>query len=239
METYHAFLRSHEGSVASGAGFKHDLVKARFSLKGKSMTETSLAALGEFYLCMALQTRPEMVAAAGDDAAALMKVARKSAEEDFEPFIQRARDFIADYNPDIHQKLEASTPFYEVDEGLFWHENFDVAAPVEFQHFLTALGHGSGQGFVSQKSWYVAPGKETDATVDNVWKGLTDESNASLAPARRAAMLTYDKWFEASSMPVKASIMKLLTDNGLLIAPGTHESDTLLPDARPSVSAAA
>lgn len=241
MEKYQAFLKTHEGKVTSGGGFKHDLVKARFSMQGKSMQESSIVAIGEFYLCVALQTRPEAVSAAGDDSAALMQVARMCAEEDFEPFLVRAREFVSDYDADLHKKLEETTPLFEVSEGLFWHENLNVAAPAEFQHFLSALGYGSGQGFMPQKSWCVAPGAEVDAVVAQVWNGLLDESNSSLGPARRAAELAYRRWFQASSMPVKASIMTILTDNGLLIAPGVNQEipATLLPQATPASTPAA
>merc|ERR1719197_1335502 len=116
------------------------------------MGEKSMAALAEFYLCMAFKLRPEEIAAAGSDSTALLEVARRCAEEDFEPFVDSARELVSDYDMPMHMALEETSPFYEVDEGLFWRANFDVAAPAEFQHFLTALGHGSGQGWVLEKA---------------------------------------------------------------------------------------
>jgi len=233
MPKYEAFLQTHTGhglggsDLKGGKGFKRDLSETREALGGKAMGEKPMAALAEFYLCMAFKLRPEEIAAAGSDSTALLKVARRCAEEDFEPFVDSARELISDYDMSMHMALEETSPFYEVDEGLFWRANFDVAAPAELQHFLTALGHSSGYRGVQEQA-YTSKEKVAQLT-EKVQEGLAGD-DASLEPARRAATMAYDKWLEASSMPVKAVIAKTLMEHGLLVSVDVHDSNKLLPE---------
>lgn len=227
MPKYEAFLQAHAGHGVGGKGFQKDLHETREALNGKAMAEEPMAALGEFYLSAAFKLRPEEIAGAGTDSTALLNVARRCAEEDFEPFVDMARELVSDYDMPMHMALEETSPLYEVDEALFWRANFDVAAPAEFQHFLTALGHSSGFRGVEEQAY---TSKERVAqTVQNVWDGLVSD-DSRLEPARRAATLTYDKWLEASSMPVKAVIAKTLMQHGLLVSVDVHESNKLLPE---------
>merc|ERR1719410_877303 len=140
---------------------------------GKLMRPEVLAALGEFYLAVALRLRPEAIDAAGVDATGLLRIARDCAEEDFEPFIEEARALVANYDPSLHAALEETCPLYEVDEGLFWRANFDVAAPAEFHHYLTALGHGSGASLVPAQAHTSKAG--ASAAVEQAWQGLVGD----------------------------------------------------------------
>lgn len=232
MPKYEAFLGAHKHigvvDTADGktAGFQYDVSSARKALGGKFMNEQAMVALGEFYLCIAFKMRPEEVAAAGSDQSALLKVAQRSAEEDFEPFVDAARELVADYDKSLHMALEETSPFYEIDMGLFWHANFDVAAPAEFQHFVTALGHGSGYHGVQD---HAHVSKEKIAMiVDKAWQGLLSD-DAMMEPARRAAIMTYNKWLEAASMPVKGTICQALMEHGLLVSLDVHNGGKLLP----------
>lgn len=226
MPRYQAFLAAHQAPGELGRGFLHDLKQTQRANRGKVMTDAAQSALGEFYLSVAARLRPGEVNAAGQDSDALLQVARRCAEEDFEPFVERARHLVADYNTSLHEALQATCPLYEVDDGLFWHANLEVAAASEFNHFLTALGHGSGQGWVAGAA-HVAPAKVAKV-VETCWEGLVG-GEACFEPARRAATVTYDKWLEASSMPVKAAIAQVLMEHGLLIVQGVLHSEPLQP----------
>lgn len=242
MPKYAAFLQAHkkvfgpagikegkEGtSLGSQDGFLRDLNKTRTLQGGSAVSSEVEAPLAEFYLAVALRLRPQAIEAAGSDSKALLETARSCAEEDFEPFIEKARDFVSDYDPGLHKALEDTCPFYEVDDGLFWHANFDVAAPAEFQHFLTALGHGSGQGWVQERQ-HTSP-ERVAKVVDEALHSM-NSGDPMLEPARRAAQLTYEKWLEASSMPIKGSITKMLMEHGFIIGKDVYDTDTLLPQA--------
>jgi hypothetical protein len=226
LSNYEEFLSTHVDHGAKlGKGFKRDLLITQEAQQGKVMGETQQVALGKFYLCCAMQFRPLELEKAGDDSNALMRVARDCAENDVEPLIERALQLCKDYDMALHKALEETSPFYEVDEGLFWLSNFDVAAPAEFQHYLTALGHGSGQGFQP------TAGHSSPRRVDEQVKAAEEILNNDTAmgePARRAASLVYRKWLEQSSMPVKADILKALTEHGFVVGLDLHDG-ALLP----------
>mmetsp|Transcript_46043 Transcript_46043/g.80985 ORF Transcript_46043/g.80985 Transcript_46043/m.80985 type:complete len:350 (-) Transcript_46043:109-1158(-) len=228
MPKYEAFLKSHVMPGGVGAGLMHDMRTVRQKMQGQAMTEVSTVALGEFYLAVALQLRPGEIDAAGSDSEALLKVARSCAEDDFEPCIEQARELIADYSPSLHQALEETCPLYEVDDGLFWRANFDVVAPAEFHHFLTALGHGSGQGFTVDRA-HTSP-KDVERTIAQAKEALVSD-DPSMEPARRAGEIVYSKWLEASSMPVKATVAKALMEHGFMVAIDIYQGDKLLPES--------
>lgn len=232
MPRYGEFIALHKAEgLTSGNGFQHDLKLARQSQDGKVASreagEAGLVALGKFYLHVALQLRPQEVEEAGSDDRALMKLAQKCAEEDFEPFVENARKLVSDYDPLLHKALEETSPWYEVDDGLFWQASFDVAAPSAFLHFLTAVGHGSGQGRVDGKA-YVSP-DEMARQIELVREGLHSNDQA-FEPARRAAEVVYSKWLEASSMPVKGDVKKILSEHGLIVSEDVHDANTLMPE---------
>lgn len=234
MPTYAKFIQLHKDQgLDVGNGFLEDSKLARNALAGRVHTQESvLVALGKFYLHVAMQLRPEEVEAAGSDSESLLKIAQKCAEEDLEPFIENARQLVSDYDQKLHKDLEETSPWYEVDEGLFWQANFDVAAPAAFQHFLTAVGHGSGQGYVDGKA-HAFP-KDVARHTELVQTGLSS-SDPAFEPARRAAEVVYEKWLEASSMPVKASIKQLLSEHGLIVSTDVHDADILMPELMPQV----
>merc|ERR1712242_197380 len=91
------------------------------------MNEAAQAKLGEFYLCCALRFREADVEAAGQDSARLLELAREVATEEVEPFFQACREFVADYDEGLHRRLNDTTVWREVDDGLFWHHSFKVA----------------------------------------------------------------------------------------------------------------
>lgn len=237
MPTYAEFIALHKKKgIDVGNGFVQDSKLARKALDGKVHAQDEvLAALGKFYLHVAMQLRPQEIEAAGSDNAALLKVARSCAEEDLEPFIENARKLVSDYDPQLHKDLEATSTWYEVDDGLFWQANFDVAAPAAFQHFLTAVGYGSGQGRVEGKA-HASP-EEVARRTKIVQEGLSG-SDPSFEPARRAAEVVYQKWLEASSMPAKASIKQLLSEHGLIVTLDVHDTNTLMPELIPRPSMA-
>merc|ERR1719188_1428297 len=105
MGKHHHFLSVHQGPKV-GHGLQTDMKLVQKEMGGKTMSEDAMVAIGEFYLCVALQLRPEEINAAGSDNESLLAVARKCAEEDFEPFIERARHFVADYDGPMHKTLE-------------------------------------------------------------------------------------------------------------------------------------
>jgi len=119
---------------------------------------------------------------------------------------------------------------YEVDDALFWQANFDVAAPSAFLHFLTAAGHGSGQGHVEG----TAHTSQNDVAMhtQRVQNGL-NSSDPAFEPARRAAEIVYRNWLEASSMPVKADIKQILSKHGFIVSEDVHDADVLMPEDIP------
>jgi len=146
MPLYDKFIESHSplGGGIAGGNLQQDVRRMSTKMQGQAMKESTQAALAEFYLAVAVKLRPAEIEGAGSDSKALLQVAQKCAMEDFEPFVDKGRELITDYDPELHKALEETCPLYEVDDGLFWRANFDVVAPAEFHHFLTALGHGSG-----------------------------------------------------------------------------------------------
>jgi hypothetical protein len=234
MPKYAEFLALHKlEGVKLQNNVVQDLKLARNAQAGKVANEEVIAALGKFYLSVALKLRPQAVEEAGSDNDALLKLAQKVADEDFEPFVDNARELVSDYNSKLHKALEDTSIWYEVDDGLFWQANFDVAAPSAFLHFLTAVGHGSGQGHTTGKA-HTSP-ENVAREVELVRKGLED-GNPAFEPASRAAEVVYTKWLEASSMPVKADIKKILSEHGLLITEGVHDAP-LMPEPTETLKA--
>jgi len=230
MPKYAEFLALHKDKVEVpdlGSDFQRDAQLAKQAQAGRVANDEVVVALGKFYLHVALQLRPEAVEEASSDNAALLKVAQSCAEEEFEPFLASARELVSDYDPAMHKALEETSIWYEVDDDLFWHANFDVVAPSALLHFLTAVGHGSGQGHVQGKA-HTSP-ERMARELELVREGLSNNDPA-FEPARRAAQVVYDKWLEASSMPVKADIKKILCEHGLMVSEGTYDANTLMPE---------
>jgi len=227
MPKYQVFLSSHKTGGTFGGNVQFDMKAMGRQQEGKVMKEQSQVALAEFYLDVAYRLRPESIDQAGSDSQSLLQVARTCAEEDFEPWLEDARHFVADYDPKLHKQLEDTSPFYEVSNDLFWWANFDLAAPAAFQHYLTALGHGSGQAF-TPTAGHVPP-EQVDKIVSSVADGL-QRDEASYEPARRAAEVVYSKWLETSAMPVQGTIVDLLMTHGLLVSDAEMPEERLLPE---------
>jgi hypothetical protein len=228
MPKYEEFLLAHKApknDLGKGAiNFENDLKKMGKAQAGRAMHPEAQAKLAEFYLAVALRMRPEEISEAGDNQKKLLQVAQTCAEEDFEPFLENARALISDYDATLHKALEDTSPFYEVDEGLFWQANFEVAAPAELHNYLTTLGHGSGQrwsvGELSYRKWLpedASSSKDVSTLVDAAWRGF-EGNDSMLDSARRAGKIAYEKWLQASSMPVKAAISNSLMEHGLLVS---------------------
>ena len=100
------------------------------------MNDEASGALAEFYLCCALKLRPDDIEAAGQESAKLLQIAGDVATKDVEPFLDEVRTFVDDYDHDIHQNLEETTPFMEIDQGLFWHHNFLAASKTDYEKLL-------------------------------------------------------------------------------------------------------
>jgi len=114
------FLKLHQvDEVKLGRGFEADRKTMGTLLNGKVAGKEVDVALGEFYLHVALQLWPQKIDEAGSDNAALLKVARDCAEEEFEPLIDSARDFVSDYDPALHKALEDTSIWYESTTPCF------------------------------------------------------------------------------------------------------------------------
>mmetsp|Transcript_16658 Transcript_16658/g.33823 ORF Transcript_16658/g.33823 Transcript_16658/m.33823 type:complete len:218 (-) Transcript_16658:52-705(-) len=169
------------------------------------MNEEAQAKLGEFYLCCAFRLRPDDVEAAGQDAQKLLALAREVANDEVEPLFQDCRDFVADYDWELHERLDGTTIWREVDDGLFWHHSFEAASASAYRAYReTALP--------PEASW---PAKDDAAAINEILEGC----GAAVAEGGRARGLAedvYQQFLEASSMPVKASIRTALIDHGIL-----------------------
>jgi len=225
MPKYQAFLASHTAGDKFGGSFQHDVKAMTRSQAGRVMKEESQIALAEFYLDVAYRLRPGDMEKASDSKD-LLRIARDCAEEDFEPWLEHAREFVADYDPKLHKQLEDTCPLYEVSDDIFWLANFEVAAPAALQHYFTALGHGSGQEF-TDIAGHVPP-RKVQQILSETEEGLRGDGMRH-EPARRAAEIVYCQWFEASAMPVKATITELLMTNGLLVSDKQMPEERLLP----------
>lgn len=169
------------------------------------MNEEAQAALGEFYLCCALRMRPEEVENAGQDSAKLLALANTVATQDVEPFFQECRNFVSGYDEAFHKRLDETTIWREVEDGLFWHHSFEVAAPEAYLAFRRA-------SLPPEEQW---PARDDEAAV----AVLLDSCCAVLVKeglARSKAEETYQAFLEASATPVKGSIRSALIDHGIM-----------------------
>mmetsp|Transcript_118308 Transcript_118308/g.334319 ORF Transcript_118308/g.334319 Transcript_118308/m.334319 type:complete len:263 (-) Transcript_118308:95-883(-) len=170
------------------------------------MNDTAQAKLAEFYLCCALRLRSEEVDAAGDDSERLLRLAHDVATEDVEPFFQECREFVADYDENLHKQLNETTPWYEVEEGLFWHHSFETAAPAAYANYRSLA-------LPPQASW---PSRDDAAGIEATLEACGRTLDVG-GIARGAAEDTYQAFLEASSVPVKANIRTALIDHGVIM----------------------
>ncbi|PFH35305.1 hypothetical protein BESB_061920 [Besnoitia besnoiti] len=126
--------------------------KADFKPAGMIVNSEAQAKLGEFFLCCACALRLKEVEHAGTDNTALLRVAQATAEEDFEPWLQEVQDFIADFDSDLADKLEAAAALRTSDEGRFWEASFAAAAPDDFDALVIAAEQAGDAGLPSESA---------------------------------------------------------------------------------------
>eukprot|EP00405_Crypthecodinium_cohnii_P005464 CAMPEP_0194749214 /NCGR_PEP_ID=MMETSP0323_2-20130528/3410_1 /TAXON_ID=2866 ORGANISM="Crypthecodinium cohnii, Strain Seligo" /NCGR_SAMPLE_ID=MMETSP0323_2 /ASSEMBLY_ACC=CAM_ASM_000346 /LENGTH=266 /DNA_ID=CAMNT_0039664153 /DNA_START=80 /DNA_END=880 /DNA_ORIENTATION=+ len=169
------------------------------------MNEKAQAKLAEFYLCCALKLRPDEIEAAGQDSEKLLKLANEVATTEVEPFFEDCRNFVKDYDWELHEKLDNTTIWREVEDSLFWHHSFEAAAPKTYLAYRQKL-------LPAQDKW---PASDDTAGIQEVLErvaGSVDEGGC----ARTEAEEVYQAFLEASSMPIKASIRSALIDHGIM-----------------------
>lgn len=169
------------------------------------MNDAAQARLAEFYLCCALRLRPDDVDAAGQDAPRLLELARTVATEEVEPFFQSCREFVSGYDQALHKRLDDTTVWREVDDGLFWHHSFEVAAPDAYAAYRAAA-------LPPEAEW---PQHDDSSGVEAVIKACS-EAVAEGGGARPLAEDVYRAFLEASVTPVQASIRTALIDHGII-----------------------
>ncbi|CAK9068035.1 Hypothetical protein (Fragment) [Durusdinium trenchii] len=167
------------------------------------MNEQAQAALGEFYLCCALRLRANEVEAAGEDSAKLLDLAGQVAQNDVEPFFQDCREFVANYSEALHRRLDDTTVWREVEDGLFWHHSFEVVAEEAYRDLRQ-------EALPPEAEW---PNRDDAFAVEAVLERFTTALNG---PSRSKAEELYQSFLEASAMPVKCSIRAALIDHGIL-----------------------
>merc|ERR1719469_815042 len=96
------------------------------------MNDGASSELAKFYLCCALRLRPDAVENAGQNSDKLLQLASAVAQEEVEPFFEDCRKFVDSYDEVMHRKLDETTVWHEIDESLFWHASFEVAASTEY-----------------------------------------------------------------------------------------------------------
>jgi len=170
------------------------------------MNDAAQAKLGEFYLCCAFRLRQEEVEAAGQDSARLLELARLVAEEEVEPFFQACREFVAGYDSALHARLDDTTIWREVDDGLFWHHSFEAASPDVYAAYTAAA-------LPPRADW---PARDDTAGIDAVMAACS-EAVAEGGGARSLAEDVYQRFLEASAAPVQASIRTALIDHGIIV----------------------
>lgn len=170
------------------------------------MNDAAQAKLGEFYLCCALQLRREDIDAAGQDAEKLLKLAHTVAVEEVEPFFASCREFTQDYDESLHQSLNETTIWHEVDDGLFWHHSFEAAAPTKYTAFKLAA-------LPPESTW---PSKDDAPGIDAVLKTCS-QAISDGGDVQQLAEQLYQSFLEASATPVKASIRSALIDHGIIM----------------------
>lgn len=169
------------------------------------MNDEAQARLGAFYLCCAFHLRREEIEAAGSDAEQLMRVANAVSTEEVEPFFEACRTFVADYDEGLHKQLDNTTIWREVEDSLFWHHSFEVAAQKQYAAYQRAV-------LPPEAAW---PDREDmpglEAVLADCSRAVAEESSQ-----RELAEDVFRGFLESSSTPVKASIRAALIDHGII-----------------------
>jgi hypothetical protein len=170
------------------------------------MNEKAQSELARFYLCCALRLRRQEVEDIGQDSERLLQMASKVAQEDVEPFFVRCREFVEDYNEDLHRKLDGTTVWRDVEDSIFWHHSFQTATPEEYARFQAALLPSSEQWPAPDDTEAVAKILEDSAIL------MEDASH----PAAVAGHSVFQGFLEASSVTVKGALRTALIDHGII-----------------------
>lgn len=169
------------------------------------MNEKAQARLGEFYLCCALRLRPDEVEEMKEDSQRLLRLANEVATKDVEPFFQECRDFVANYDWELHQRLDETTIWREVEDGLFWHHSFEAVTPEEYATFLSSV-------LPPEVEW---PSRDDQAAMDDILQRCC-ASVANGGSTQSMAEDIYQRFLEASATPVQASVRTALIDHGII-----------------------
>merc|ERR1719282_423273 len=184
------------------------------------MNQNAQAKLGEFYLCCAFKLWPEKIDAAGEDSARLLEVANSVANEEVEPYFERCREFISGYDEELHKRLDGTTIWREVEDGLFWHHSFEAAAPELYAKYQATV--------LPPKAEWPKHGDTTD--VEGVMAAVT-RAVAEDGSARANAEAVYQAFLEASVTPVQGSIRTALIDHGIIWGKVRHRDGSSPVDA--------
>lgn len=169
------------------------------------MNEKAQARLGKFYLCCAFRLLPERVEAAGSDSQQLLRIASEVAQEHVEPFFEKCRKFVEDYDEGLHRRLDETTVWYEISDSMFWHHSFEVVAPDVYTNFQDLV--------LPPKAAWPNPGDmaKTEALVKKCEAVVLKDG-----PGRELAEDVYQRFLEASSVSVKERLRSALIDNGIV-----------------------
>lgn len=170
------------------------------------MNEKAQARLGEFYLCCALRLRPEEVEKIQDDSQKLLDLAGKVASEQVEPFFEECRNFVSTYDWELHQRLDETTIWREVEDSLFWHHSFEAVSPKAYSTFLDSALPSD------EAAW---PARDDQAGLEAA-VALCGAAVGEGGACRSEAEQLYQEFLEASRTPVQASIRTALIDHGIM-----------------------
>ncbi|CEM18670.1 unnamed protein product [Vitrella brassicaformis CCMP3155] len=191
-----------------------------FKTHGFVVNEKAEAALGEFFLCCALTLRPKEIEAAGDDNEQLLRVSRRVAEEDVEPWIADVQRFVSE---DARGASRLATVIEELERRKahgnpldtanrhYWHESFSAVAPESFQILVEC----SQQRHDTQSSGVDGSDEAR----------LLERCTEDVRRCEEAAMQTYGAWLEASGAPLKRDLRDALRQYGLLVT-----KEEMVPD---------
>lgn len=174
------------------------------------MNDDAQVRLGEFYLCCALRLRPDAVEKVSQDNPGLLALANTVATEDVEPFFEQCREFVADYDADLHQRLDETTIWREVDDALFWHHSFLAAAPEAYTAYRNTV-------LPPEADWPkltdgdVKAEKDVEALLESCAEAVSEGGKA-----RGMAEEIYQRFLEASKSPAQAGFRAALIDHGII-----------------------
>eukprot|EP00811_Abedinium_folium_P005916 NODE_15444_length_1049_cov_9.603037.p2 GENE.NODE_15444_length_1049_cov_9.603037~~NODE_15444_length_1049_cov_9.603037.p2 ORF type:complete len:257 (+),score=86.97 NODE_15444_length_1049_cov_9.603037:89-859(+) len=169
------------------------------------MNEKAQARLARFYLCCALRLRPKEVDAAGTDAQRLLSLAQDVAEKDVEPYFEECREFVASYDEGLHRRLDETTVWFEIGDGLFWHHSFEAVSPKAYARLQASM-------LPPEEEW---PSAEDKDGIESTLKACEAAIDGD-AQVRELAEDVYQRFLEASKTPVQERMRSALIDTGVI-----------------------